>query len=115
MNRYTEPLDGSIPVRIKYEYTPKTFILLSLFNEISFQSHLLVTNKPKDCSGETGDALDQCEYYKKFDELNYQEKVDNIPQNDGKVVECTEEDCSLGYFVFNKPEYTIDRVIELLQ
>lgn len=57
---------------------------------------------------------DECQFQKDYNRMIYEEKLANFPRNGGKTVECTMDDCNLGYYIFNNPAYTIETVLSLL-
>ena len=56
----------------------------------------------------------ECNYQKYWAEQEYEEKS-SIPRNNGKVIDCVEDDCSLGYFVFDNPGYTIESILNIYE
>ena len=54
----------------------------------------------------------ECEKRKEYNRLTYEDKA-KTPQNGGEVVDCTEDDCNLGYYVFDHPEYTVRKINEI--
>ena len=54
----------------------------------------------------------QCEEKKLTNRLTYEDKA-KTPQNGGSVIDCAEDECNLGYYVFDHPEYTVQKINEI--
>ncbi len=64
--------------------------------------------------GPQGLSPEECQFQKDFERIMYAEKL-TIPSNGGRVVNCDLDECSLGYYVFDNPGFTVDAVIQLFQ
>lgn len=55
---------------------------------------------------------EQCQYEKDWNQLAVEEKM-TIPRHGGEIIECRADECSLGYFIYDNPQFTVDAILDL--
>lgn len=54
---------------------------------------------------------EKCDYQKSYNRLliDFRQKMLNFT----KIINCTTDDCDLGYYIFNGPQYTVTNLLEI--
>ncbi|TRY61459.1 hypothetical protein TCAL_03167 [Tigriopus californicus] len=87
---------------------------------ISKQVHIILTHQSEEqvdtlvCQPRNL-TLEACQFEKDYNRMIYEEKLAYFPQNGGHTVECTMDECNLGFYVFTNSSYTVQTVLDLLQ